>query len=258
MKHFKLLLITLIGLLVIAACTSTEPTVENTDSAETETMAEDDTMMDDDSMASEDTMMDDSHDDSAMDDDSMAEDDTMMDDESMASEDTMMDDSHDDSAMDDDAMMDAESMADRPAWQQIELTNAVTGERFTFADFSDKTVFVEPMATWCTNCRRQLDNVKAAQAQAGDDVVFIGLSVETSISDTDLASYAAEQGYESFVWAVATPELLRELAGIFGQTVANPPSTPHFIVAPDGTFGELITGIEPADLLIEQINEARG
>ncbi|KPK07150.1 MAG: hypothetical protein AMJ56_13680, partial [Anaerolineae bacterium SG8_19] len=44
--------------------------------------------------------------------------------------------------------------ADRPAWQQLTLTNARTGETFTLADFGGQTVFVEPMATWCSNCRR--------------------------------------------------------------------------------------------------------
>jgi cytochrome oxidase Cu insertion factor (SCO1/SenC/PrrC family) len=147
--------------------------------------------------------------------------------------------------------------ADRPAWQQLTLTNARTGETFTLADFGGQTVFVEPMATWCSNCRRQLTNVRDAQQQlAEDDVVFVALSVETNIDDAALASYADEAGFD-WLFAVVTPEMLEQLAGEFGRVIANPPATPHFIIRPDGTYTELVTGIEPADQIISQITAAQ-
>jgi thiol-disulfide isomerase/thioredoxin len=140
--------------------------------------------------------------------------------------------------------------ANRPAWQQVALTDAVTGKSFTLADFAGRTVYVEPMATWCSNCRQQLGNVKEAKAQLNsDDVVFVALSVETNLAAADLASYASEAGFD-WTFAVATPELLQELTAAFGRTIANPPSTPHFIIRPDGTTSELATGIEPAANII--------
>lgn len=148
--------------------------------------------------------------------------------------------------------------AEQPGWQQIALTNARTGETFTLADFAGQTVFVEPMATWCPNCRRQLTNVKDAKQQlAGDDVVFVALSVETNIDDATLANYADEAGFD-WLFAVATPEMLQQLAGEFGQTIANPPATPHFVIRPDGTYTKLVTGIEPAGQIISQITAAQG
>jgi cytochrome oxidase Cu insertion factor (SCO1/SenC/PrrC family) len=147
--------------------------------------------------------------------------------------------------------------ADRPAWQQLTLTNARTGETFTLADFGGQTVFVEPMATWCSNCRRQLTNVRDAQQQlADDDVVFVALSVETNIDDATLASYADGAGFD-WLFAVVTPEMLEQLAGEFGRVIANPPATPHFIIRPDGTYTELVTGIEPTDQIISQITAAQ-
>lgn len=144
-------------------------------------------------------------------------------------------------------------MMDHPAWQIITLTDVRTNETFTFADFAGKTVFVEPMATWCTNCRQQLTHVQAARAQLNDEnVVFVALSVETSIDNATLAEYTVDTGFD-WMFAVATPELLQELAGIFGQTITNPPSTPHFIIRPDGTTTDLVTGIETADQLIAQL-----
>lgn len=148
--------------------------------------------------------------------------------------------------------------ADQLGWQQIALTNARTGESFTLADFAGQTVFVEPMATWCPNCRRQLTNVKDAKQQlASDDVVFVALSVETNIDDATLANYADEAGFD-WLFAVVTPEMLQQLAGEFGQTIANPPATPHFVIRPDGTYTELVTGIEPAGQIISQITAAQG
>jgi hypothetical protein len=134
------------------------------------------------------------------------------------------------------------------AWQTLPLTNARTGESFTLGDFAGQTVFVEPMATWCSNCRQQLMSVQQARAGLSDEVVFIALSVETNISDADLARYADGFGFD-WTFAVMSPEILQELATTFGRTVANPPSTPHFVIRPDGSVSELITGIQsPADI----------
>ena len=157
-----------------------------------------------------------------------------------------------------DASDEANSGIERPAWQNLPLTNARTGEAFTFADFEGKTVFVEPMATWCSNCRRQLGNVRQAQEQlAGDDVVFVALSVETNIDDATLASYADGAGFD-WLFAVATPDMLKDLADEFGRSIVNPPATPHFIIRPDGTSTELVTGIEAADQIVAQIKTAQG
>jgi thiol-disulfide isomerase/thioredoxin len=139
----------------------------------------------------------------------------------------------------------------------LALTDARTGQAFTLADFAGKTVFVEPMATWCSNCRQQLNNLRAAREQlAGDDVIFVALSVETNISSADLARYADEQGFD-WIFAVATPELLEGLVGEFGRSITNPPATPHFLIKPDGSVSELKTGIEPADAIVQQVGEAQ-
>lgn len=159
----------------------------------------------------------------------------------------------------DDGMMDEEEAAmpqvDLAPWQQIALTNTQSGEQFTLGDFGGKTVFVEPMATWCTNCRIQLTNLSQAQAQLGDDVVLIALSVETNISDADLEAYRQRQGFD-WTFAVMTPELLQLLVDEFGRVTANPPSTPHFLIRPDNSFTELTTGIDTADELLQLIQAA--
>jgi thiol-disulfide isomerase/thioredoxin len=140
----------------------------------------------------------------------------------------------------------------RPDWHSIALTDARTGATFTLADFSGKTVFVEPFATWCTNCRQKLANVHAARQQAGDGVVFVALSVEPNVGSEALAAYAADTGYD-LVYAAMPPAMLQALAAQFGQTVANPPATPHFVIGPDGSTGELRTGIETTEAILAQV-----
>jgi cytochrome oxidase Cu insertion factor (SCO1/SenC/PrrC family) len=141
---------------------------------------------------------------------------------------------------------------ERPAWQQIALTDARTGATFALADFAGKTVFVEPFATWCSNCKQQLGNVQAARAQLGDDVVFVALSVEPNIGNEALVKYADETGFD-WTFAAMPPELLQALAATFGQTVANPPATPHFIIRPDGSVTDLATGIKAPDVIVAAV-----
>ncbi|MBK8022418.1 MAG: hypothetical protein IPK19_13580 [Chloroflexi bacterium] len=129
-----------------------------------------------------------------------------------------------------------------PAWQTVALTDARTGESFTLADFAGKTVYIEPMATWCTNCRAQQNIVRDVRTQLGDaSHVYLSLSVETNISGSDLAAYAQRENY-GWTFAVATPAMLEALVQQFGRTITNPPSTPHFIIYPDGTFSGLESG----------------
>ena len=229
MKNMKLLLMMLIALLLLAACSGGGETAVEESAAETiqtstnnEEMAE---SMDDDMAMTE-------HE------EGMAELE-----ETMAEMDETMEESADSAVM-----------AEGPIWKNTVLTDVRSGETFTLADFAGKTVFVEPMATWCTNCRRQLLNVSQAKEQLGDseDVVFIGLSVETNISDADLLDYTEQTGY-FWTFAVVTPEMLISLADSFGQTITNPPSTPHFIIRPDGSTTELSTGFEGPDDIIENI-----
>lgn len=233
-KKLPFTLFLLLALLLVACGGSNnaaEPMAENT------AMSENDAMMNDTTMEDE------------------AMNDEAMEDEAMHDE-TMEDEMMDEEAMSDEAMGD-EMMSDAAAWQKITLTNVRTGETFTLGDFAGKTVFVEPMATWCTNCRRQLTNVNTARAQFSDGVVFVALSVETNISNDDLKAYTDSTGFD-WVFAVATPELLQELAALYGQTVTNPPSTPHFIIRPDGSATDLVTGIKGVEEIVTQIQNAQG
>jgi len=148
--------------------------------------------------------------------------------------------------------------AERPSWQQLPLVNARTGEPFSLADFAGKTVYVEPMAVWCTTCPIQLDIVRDVRAQLDPDrYVFVALSIETDLPRESLGTYADEKSWP-WLFAVMSPEMLQELSGTFGLSVANPPATPHFLIGPDGSTSALSTGISPTESLVRDLAAAGG
>ncbi len=139
------------------------------------------------------------------------------------------------------------------AWMTTELTDACSGETFALADFAGKTVYLEAMATWCPPCRDQLARVKEATAQLSEEergeIVIVALSSEIDLPRETLAEYASTNEFP-FIFAVMPAAMLQAMADELGQEIAVPPATPHLIVAPDGTIGEVRTGSEsPEDLL---------
>lgn len=155
-----------------------------------------------------------------------------------------------------------EAAAERPAWQTIELTDARTGETFSLDDFEGKTVLVEPMAIWCPPCGEQLGNVREARARLDPeaqerDVVFVALSMEVGLEAERLAGYADKMGFD-WRFAVMPPEMLRAITDEFGREAAVPQATPHFLIRPDGSATDLVTGIEETDDLVEALTEAAG
>lgn len=133
-------------------------------------------------------------------------------------------------------------------WRTLPITD-VDGESFTLAELEGRPVFVENFATWCPTCRAQLGSTQEAAAAVGDDAAFVVLSVETELSADTVADYARDNGFTSMRFAVMSPELLAAFAEAFGTSAVNPPSTPHVVIAADGTAGEMETGsISAADI----------
>ncbi|MGI8475339.1 MAG: TlpA family protein disulfide reductase [Thermomicrobiales bacterium] len=146
----------------------------------------------------------------------------------------------------------------RPAWQTMAMTDVRTGRQFAIGDFRGCTVYVETMANWCGACRHQLGNVAEAEKSLDRDrFVFIAISVETDLSPADLASYAKDAGFD-WVFSVGSPAMLKALVDEFGRGAIVPPSTPHVIVAPDGSFGDLHTGYSQPDELVRLMTAASG
>lgn len=148
----------------------------------------------------------------------------------------------------------ASSAYNAPAWTQIALTNARTGETFTLADFAGKTVYVHMMATWCSNCRasqRSLNGDVIPQLSS-DEFVFVSIDVQTQLTAGELASYADNNGF-GWTFAVASADFLRAVSTELGSSIANPPSTPHFYISRTGTVSALQTGSPSPEQKLDEL-----
>ncbi|MFZ6028501.1 MAG: TlpA family protein disulfide reductase [Chloroflexota bacterium] len=172
------------------------------------------------------------------------QDDAMMD--ATTTPDTMMDEKEDD-AMADDGMT-------APGWFDITLTNAASGETFTINDFKGKVVLVETLAQWCSNCRKQQQQVLALHEQMGErmDFVSLGLDIDPNEDNESLKAYIESNGFH-WRYAVAPAELSREISKALGDQFLNPPSTPMFIIDQHGEIHPLDFGIKSAEDLMKAL-----
>lgn len=143
----------------------------------------------------------------------------------------------------------ADALAGR-AWATATLTDVATGQPFTIRDLAGRTIFVEAMAIWCTNCRAQQGRFTEALARLDPaKVAYVVLTVDPSETAGDLARYRADRGF-SGRYAVAGREVSRALEAEFGPNVLNPPSVPLVVISPTGEvyFG---TGAESVDDIVK-------
>ena len=147
-----------------------------------------------------------------------------------------------------------EDMMTLPDWYTTPLTDVQTGETFTIADLKGKVILVETMAMWCSNCMRQQREVKTLHENLGerDDFVSIGLDIDINEDADSLKDYVARNGFD-WKYAVATPELAREIASLYGDQFLNPPSTPILIIDRKGTAHTLPFGVKSARQLEEAL-----
>jgi thiol-disulfide isomerase/thioredoxin len=128
---------------------------------------------------------------------------------------------------------DAPPVLDQP-WATTELTDVATGESFRIADLAGKTVILETMAIWCSNCRAQQGDVYAALEDLDPArVAYVLLDVDPNESAPALAEYRDRNGFTG-VYAIAGRKVARALADEFGDQVLNPPSTPMILIGSDG------------------------
>lgn len=145
------------------------------------------------------------------------------------------------------------------SWAVAALIDVTTGETISIADLAaaGQVVFVEPMAIWCTNCRRQQADALTALGQLDrSKVTWLSLDIELSETAEALAEYSRRQGFD-FRFAVASKEIATALASEFGDLVLSPPSTPIIVIGPDGSVELTGFGHKSVDEIIA-LATARG
>jgi thiol-disulfide isomerase/thioredoxin len=139
-------------------------------------------------------------------------------------------------------------------WATATLTDVATGDTFRIADLATegRTVFVEMMAIWCTNCRRQQGEFTDALGRLDPaQVAYVVLDVEPSETADQLAGYKDQQGFEGR-YAIAGADVSRALVDEFGPNAINPPSVPKIVIGPDGSVS-FETGAESSDDIVARV-----
>lgn len=135
-----------------------------------------------------------------------------------------------------------------PAFFTTTLTNVNTGDTYMLSDFAGKVVLVENLAMWCSNCKKQQEQVKILHTALGSnsDLISIGFDVDPNEKEADLKKYTEVNGFD-WVYSVPPQEVLNEISNLLGANFLNPPSTPIFIIDRKGGVHPMPFGIKSAD-----------
>ena len=141
-----------------------------------------------------------------------------------------------------------------PDWFRTELTNVNTGETFSIADFQGKVVLVETMAVWCPLCTRQQGHIRALHELVGqrDDLISLSLDIDPNENADILKAHAEKNGFD-WIYAVAPPEVAREIGQLYGAQFLNPPATPIFVIDRQGEVHLLPFGHKESTTLHETV-----
>jgi len=143
------------------------------------------------------------------------------------------------------------------AWATAPLVDVAAGDTFRIADHAGKVIIIESMAIWCTNCRIQQADVKAALGRLPtDSVVYVVLDVDPNEDGPSLAAYQAQNGFDGR-YAIAGRDVARALAADFGDQFLNPPATPILVIGTDGRVTLTEYGHKSTDEIVA-LAEAHG
>jgi thiol-disulfide isomerase/thioredoxin len=138
------------------------------------------------------------------------------------------------------------------AWRTTELTDVLTGETFSIDSF-EKPVLVETFAVWCSNCKRQQDELVEFHEAVGDDVVSIALNTDPNEDAERVRQHAESNGYD-WRYAVSPGDVTNSLVDQFGASMTTPPQVPMLLRCADGCTRRLKDGYKPTSFLREQVD----
>ena len=139
-----------------------------------------------------------------------------------------------------------------PAWLDTELRDVNSGQSFKLSGFQGQIVLVETMAVWCTNCKRQQQELVQLHAQIGDAATSVAIDIDLNEDEALLKRHAESNGFD-WRYAIASPELVQALADQFGNQVLNPTSVPMFLIDKDGGVHLLDFGHKSVAYLTQQV-----
>jgi len=141
-----------------------------------------------------------------------------------------------------------------PNWYTTSLVDVNTGESFSIQENIGKVYLVETLATWCSNCLKQQQEVRSFHDLLGerDDFESLGINIDPNEDVNLLTGYVQKNGFD-WKYVVASNEMIDEISSLYGPQFLNPPSTPMLIIDKQGNAHPLKFGIKSAQELLEAV-----
>jgi len=111
------------------------------------------------------------------------------------------------------------------------------GGHFDLSELRGKVVFLNFFATWCPPCKAEIPDLNRLSKNEATRMVIVGIGEDQNAADV-LPGFVAEMKIDYPVIAYDQLDNFREVLGYYYHEAI--PST--FVIAPDGSFGEVITG----------------
>ncbi|WP_406656383.1 redoxin family protein [Methanolobus sp. ZRKC2] len=139
-------------------------------------------------------------------------------------------------------------------WRDTELTDVETGETFRISDFEGTPVLVESFAVWCPTCLEQQKEVQKLESSEGDAIIHISLDTDPNEDQEQVREHLSRNGFEWY-FAIAPPEMTRDMIDEFGQEVVVAPSAPVVLVCENQSARLLPSGVKTAEQLKEEVEK---
>jgi cytochrome c-type biogenesis protein len=122
----------------------------------------------------------------------------------------------------------------------------VDGNEFSLSDFRGKVVYLEFMATWCSDCKKLTKELKDVYAEFGNDIVMISLDIDKKETPEQLKTYANENGAK---WIFAFPKDFDMVVETF--SIHEIPKS--FVIDKNGDLTHEFVLSQPSDEIIDKI-----
>jgi cytochrome oxidase Cu insertion factor (SCO1/SenC/PrrC family) len=145
-----------------------------------------------------------------------------------------------------------ENTGNTSGWKAVPLRDVSTSGTFRVRDLEGKPVLLFAFTTWCSICTAQQNEIKRLQAASPGLFTVVGIDIDPYENEAVVRKHQADNRF-SGLYAVAPPEMTRELTREFGVDIITPSSAPMLLICSNGTVTRLDRGVKSAEVLGEAI-----
>lgn len=139
--------------------------------------------------------------------------------------------------------------ADTPVVAPDFELESLDGNKVRLSDLKGKIVVINFLTTWCTYCDRELPYFMSTKEEYGDEVTFLFIDVQESISD--VKDYKDKKGYDNFSPLLDSDGSVARSYGVNGY-----PNT--IIVNADGNISGIYRGMIEEEMFKKAVEAAKG